>query len=121
MSKILAGMAAFALLGVLALSPASAAERRSDGLTSKSAAASTDLSAQRYWGGRYWGARRAYWGPRPWLRPYYRPYYAGYGYPYYGGYPYYAGYPYYYSRPVASIGFGFGPGWGPGWGWGWGW
>src|SRR5262245_25547381 len=134
MSRILAGIAAFALLSVLALSPAGAAERRSDGLKIKSAAASTDMSAQRYWRARRaywggWGVRRA-WGPGygfygPWYRPLYRPYYAGgYGYGYaspyaYGAYPYqYGGYPI-YARPVVSVGFGFGPRWG-GWG-GWGW
>jgi len=111
MSKMPARTAAFALTLMLTLpGPAGATERRTDGLRSQDAAASTELSAQRYWRGRYWGVRRAYWGPRyGFYRPYY-PYYARYY-----GYPYSAGYPYYYSRPVFSIGFGFGPRWG--WGW----
>jgi hypothetical protein len=112
MSRILASLAALALLVVLALSsPAMAAERRADGLRANDQAM-TDVSAYyrrwgwrgAYWGRPYWRARYAYWGPRyyaypypywrpryafyrpfwrPW-RPYWRPWRVGYGYGFYG-------------------------------------
>jgi hypothetical protein len=103
MSKILASMAAFALVSVLALpGPASAAERRADGLRATDATAMTDVSAYRRW-------RRAYWGPRyGFYRPYWRPRYAYWGAPYSYGYN-----PYFYRpRPVFALSIGFGPRWG---------
>jgi hypothetical protein len=82
MSKILAGVAAFALLLILAMpGPANAAERRADGLRTADATM-TDVSARhRRWHRRhfvrrhYWGPRYGYWGPRSYAYdPYYRPY-----------------------------------------------
>jgi hypothetical protein len=133
MSKILASMAAFALLMMLALpGPADAAERRANGLRTETAAP-TELSSQRYWrrrhgywGPRYrWGRRYAYWGPRyRYWGPRYRywgPRYAYWGprYRYWGPrYRYwrpryaYWGYPYYWRpRPVIAFSIGFGPRW----------
>jgi hypothetical protein len=125
MSKILASMAAFALVSVLALpGPASAAERRADGLRTTDATSMTDVSAYRRWGRGYWGPRygfyRPYWRPRyAFYRPYWRPRYAFYR-PYwrpryaYWGAPYSYGYnPYFYRpRPVFALSIGFGPRWG---------
>jgi len=114
MSKILASIAAFALLAMLALpGPANAAERRTDGLRANEAAAPTEFSSYRRW------HRRAWWGPRyGYYRPYWRPRYAAWGYPYGYGYGYY---PYYYRpRPVVAFSIGFGPRWGwggPRWWW----
>jgi len=123
MSKILAGTAACALAMMLTLpGAANAAGRRADGLRTQDAAAMTDVSARRYYRHhrRHFVVRRGFWGPRfGFYRPYYRRYYAGY--PYYRRYGYWGspysayGYSPYYSRPVFSIGFGFGPRWG--WGW----
>ena len=87
MSKLLTGCAAFALLLVLGLpGPASAADRKADGLRTGDAAM-TDVSARhRRWHHRHvvrrhvWGPRYGYWGPRygHWgayaYDPYYRPY-----------------------------------------------
>src|SRR5262245_55706360 len=120
MSKILAGTAACALAMMLTLpGAANAAGRRADGLRTQDAAAMTDVSARRYYRHprRHFVVRRGFWGPR---FGYYRRDYAGYpDYRRYGywGSPYsaYGSSPYYYSRPVFSIGFGFGPRWG--WGW----
>ena len=109
MSKVLGTMAAFAALAMLALpGSATAAERRTDGLTANQPGAETEFSSyHRRWHRRHVVVRRA-WGPRyGYYRPYYRPYYAGYA-----GYPYGYGYGYPYSRPGISIGFGFGPRWG---------
>jgi hypothetical protein len=119
MSKMLASMAAFALVTMLALpGPADAAERRTEGLRTKDPVAQTEFSSQRRYYRRGVVVRRA-WGPRWGYRGYWRPRYAS-GYPYYR--PYYAGYwgypyyrPWYRPYPVVSIGFGFGPRWG--WGW----
>jgi hypothetical protein len=117
MSKILAGIAAFALTAMLALpGPASAAERRADGVRANDQAAPTEFSSRhRRWHRRHVVVRRAY-GPRFGYYPYYRrPYYSGFYRPAYAGYPYYGGYSYYRPYPTFSIGFGFGPRWG--WGW----
>ena len=108
MSKILAGVAAFALMGVLALpGPASAAERRADGLRTQDASTMTDVSSHRRWRHRRHVVIRRAWGPGYGYYPAYRPYYAAS--PYYGAY--YAGYPYYRPVPTVSVGFGFGPRW----------
>jgi hypothetical protein len=108
MSKILTSLAVFALLTMLALPTANAAERRADGVRPTDATAPTELSSRRRYHRRYVVVRRA-WRPRYSYYPYYRPYYR----PYYAGYPYASyGYPYYRPGPVVSFGFGFGPRWG---------
>ncbi|HKG00764.1 MAG TPA: hypothetical protein VKB15_09090 [Xanthobacteraceae bacterium] len=108
MSKILASVAAFALVAMLALpGPANAAERRADGLRANQAAAPTEFSSRhRRWHRRHIVVRRAY-GPRFGYYPYARPLYAGYPYDrsWWGG-------PYYRPGPAVSFGFGFGPRWG---------
>lgn len=88
MSKILATCAALAVTAVMALpAPASAAERRADGIQSQQQAGGLEFSDQ----------RRRYYRPR-----------------YYGGYynaPYYAYAPRPYYGPgvgVGPFGFGFG-------------
>jgi hypothetical protein len=94
MAKIFLGLAAGALLIVLALpGPAGAAERRADGIRSNSDIEQTEFSSRH----RRWHRHRYY------VRRYHRPYY---GYPYYGW-----GHPYGYYRPGPAIGlsFGFGP------------
>ena len=98
MTKILAGIAALAIMGAAALPfPASAAEQRS-GISKERAQISEVSSQRRYYRHRYYGHR--YWGPRYYARPYWGPrYYGGYGYPYYG----YRG----YYRP--GLAFGIGP------------
>src|SRR5512145_2621989 len=102
MSKILASMAAFALLTAFALPAANAAERGADGVRPNDPAAMTEFSSHRrhfrhgYWGHRrhfvrhHWRPRHAYWRPRhAYYRPYpywrhryvsYRPWYGSYGY-----------------------------------------
>jgi hypothetical protein len=97
--------------------PASAAERRTEGLRAKDPAAMTEVSSvRRYWHRRHVVVRRAYWGPRygygPYWGPNYRPWYAGY--PFYRPYWYrpYAYRPYWYRPyPAFSVGFGVGPRW----------
>lgn len=110
MSKMLASIAAAALLVALAV-PATAAERHEPGIQSGAHKQVNDFSSQRRIYGRYHvrGGRyyvrhyvvpRYYgYGPR-YFPPY--PYYSSYyrSYPYYGGlYPYYRPYPYYGLRP----------------------
>jgi hypothetical protein len=73
------------VLSVLAVSalPAAAGQKSPSGVTQhQSQTGSVDLSARRYYRGRYY--RYGYY--RPYYRPYYHPYpYYGYG-PYYGYY-----------------------------------
>jgi hypothetical protein len=91
MAKTLLALAAGASLLVLALpGPASAAERRADGIRNN--IEQTEFSSM----------HRRWHRPRYVVRRAYRPYY--YGYPYAYGY----GYPYYY-RPRPFVGFGVGP------------
>ncbi len=107
MSKILASLAAFALLIMLAL-PAGAAERRADGLRANDPAAQTEFSSRyRGWHRRHF-VRRGWWGPRYGYYPRWRHRYAYY--PYYRPYwrPWYRPWrPY----PVVGIGFGYGRRW----------
>jgi hypothetical protein len=94
MTKLLTLSAAAAALFVVAVSaPASAAERKADGVRNGDGVSTTDLSARRYY--RRYGHR--YYGPR---------YYGGY-YPYgYYGNPYpYGYYPYYRRGPGIYFGF----------------
>ena len=97
MTKILAGVAALALVGTVALPlQASAAERQAAGITK---AQVDEMSAQRYYHRRHYARR--YWAPRR----YYGPRYGYYGYPHAYGY----GYPYGYYRSGPAISFGLGP------------
>jgi hypothetical protein len=105
MSRILVVCAAFALVLMLSLpGPASAADRRADGLRNNDM---TEVSSHRRRFRRVVVVRRPYWRPRPvLLRPL----------PYWDPYPY-AYHPYVW-RPRPVVAFGIGPVWGPGWGWG---
>jgi hypothetical protein len=97
MRSTLAGLAALALVGTVALPlQASAAERQPAGITK---AHVDEMSAQRRYHRRYYARR--YWAPRR----YYGPRYGYYGYPHAYGY----GYPYGYYRPGPAISFGLGP------------
>jgi hypothetical protein len=92
MAKTLVALAAGAALFVFALpGPASADERRADGV--RNSVEQMEFSSRhRRWHRRHFVRRH-----------YYRPYYAA---PYYGyGY----GYPYGYYRPRPFVGLGFGP------------
>lgn len=104
MRKLLGLSTAVAGLCLVALSaPASAADRKADGLRNDEGVA-IDLSAHRRRYAHRHYARR-YYGPRYYGEPYYypRPYYGyGPGYYSYG----YAPYPY-YRRPGITFGFGF--------------
>jgi len=107
MSKILAGFAAFALLSVLAMpGPATAAERKGDGLRTGDAAMTEVSARHRRWHRGYhvrrhvWGPRYGYWGPR----------YRAYAYD-----PYYR--PYWGPRAYVGPGVGFGVGFGPRYWW----
>ena len=125
MSRIVANLAALALLVVLALAgSANAAERRADGMRAGDQAI-TDVSAYRrfyrrgYWGGwagrPYWRARYAGWGPRFAYAgyPFWRPRYAwGYGYPYWR--PRFAFYRPFWRPWRVGYGHGF---YGRRWGW----
>ena len=109
MSKILAGFAAFALLFILAMpGPATAAERKGDGLRT-SDAAMTEVSARhRRWHRRHY-VRRHVWGPR---YGYWRPRYRAYAYD-----PYYYR-PYWGPRAYVGVpGVGFSVGVGPRYWW----
>jgi hypothetical protein len=86
MSRFTAGAAALCIAGMFALTPASAAERASDGVRGQQAG-QWEFSDQRrrYRPRRYY--QRRYYAPRRYYRPYYySPYYA-YPRPYYR--PYY--------------------------------
>lgn len=98
MSKFLTLSAAVAALCAVAVStPASAADRKADGIHNGQAA-STEFSARR----RHHNYRHyRYYGPRYYSRPYY-------GYPYAYAYgPRYYPYRHYYGRPGVSFSFGF--------------
>ena len=94
MSRMLAGIAALALMGAAALPVSANAAEPQSGITK---AQVTDVSAQRHWRRYGYGPRYRYWGPR----------YGYYGYPYRPyRYGYYGGYPYGYGP---GIGVGIGP------------
>ena len=99
MYKTLGGLAAAAVLAVIAVPGTAAAQRQEPGIHKQVAGEEFSSQRRRYY--RRYYARR-YYAPR------YRYYgYGGYGGPgYYGyGYPYY--YQPYYARPY--VGFGIGP------------
>ncbi len=93
MRKLTLALMAAGALAVSALPAAAAGQKPVSGVTQNhSQARSTDLSARRYYRGRY------YRGYRYGYRPYYRPYYG------YGPGPYY-GYGYYRPAPFPFFPF----------------
>ena len=99
MSRILVGIAAFALMGAASLPLQANAAERHDGVTNADVQQSTEVSSQRRWRRHY-----RHYVYRYYPRRYYGPRYGYYGAPA----PYYGyGYPYGYARP--GIGVGVGP------------
>ena len=97
MRKISLALMAAGALAVSALPAAAVGQKSPTGVTkSQSQAGSVDLSARRYYRGRYYRGG----GYRYGYRPYYRPYYA------YGPGPYY-GYGYYRPAPFPFFPFFF--------------
>lgn len=95
MSKLLAALAVTGAMALVALpAPASADDRRADGIQNAQVG-DWEFSDHRRRYRRYYYGRR-YWGPRYYARPYYAPYYA------------YS--PYYRYRPWGWPGYGYGPG-----------
>jgi Ni/Co efflux regulator RcnB len=96
MRKISLALVAATVLAVSALPAAAAGQKSPSGVTKhQSQAGQVDLSARRYYRGRYYRG-----GYRYGYRPYYRPYYA------YGPGPYY-GYGYYRPAPFPFFPFFF--------------
>ena len=100
MTKILATCAAVALTAAFALpAPATAAEKRADGVRNQDQIEVSSQRRYRRYGHRYYGSRYGYY-----RHGYYRPYRSYYNAPYYAYAPR-------YYRPGVSVGvgpFGFG-------------